>query len=130
MKLSKRDLEVLNGKPRWYVPELTISASLWKQVKRDYRAYVNKKLDKKHPNYIHTITSSEEITKAASYLLDNHTQYGVVMFSKLKTKCGFNIPYALQFISEETYDKLDLYRWNQKMDNELKHALKTTLNKK
>ena len=129
MKLSKKDLEVINGKPRWYVPTLKITATMWKKVKSDYRAHANKKLDKKHPDYIHTIESSEEITKAASFLLDNHKKYGVVMFTKLETGCGFYIPYGAQYISDKTYDKLSLYRYNQEIDNEFKHALKAALNK-
>ena len=129
MKLSKKDLEVINGKPRLYVPTLKITATMWKKVKSDYRAHANKKLDKKHPDYIHTIESSEEITKAASFLLDNHTKYGVTMFTKLETGCGFYIPYATQCISNKTKSKLDLYSWNQQIDDELKYALKATLNK-
>jgi len=129
MKLSKKDLEVINGKPRWYVPTLKISATMWKKVKSDYRKHANKKLDKKHPDYIHTITSSEQITKAASFLLDNHKKYGVVMFTKLETGCGFYIPYATQFISSKTYEKLELYAYNQDIDNEFKDTLKGKIKK-
>jgi hypothetical protein len=129
MKLSKKDIEFMNSAPRWYVPELQISSALWKQVKSDYRAHINKKLDKKDERYVHHIDCSEHLTKASSYLLDNHTKYGVVMFSKLVTKCGFHLSYPTQFISHKTKSKLDLYSWNQQIDNELKYGLKATLNK-
>jgi hypothetical protein len=127
--IGKKEIEFMNAKPKWYVPTLKITATMWKKVKSDYRIHANKKLDKKHPDYIHTIESSEEITRAASFLLDNHTKYGVVMFSKLETACGFYISYPTQCISNKTKSKLDLYMWNQQIDNELKYCLKAALNK-
>jgi hypothetical protein len=92
-----------------FVETLTISANKWKKVKSDYRKWWNAGKDKEFDDdYLHHVVCSEHLTRASSFLLDNHKQYGLPLFYKLITGCGMQLNYACQFSfkRDEVYSHL------------------------
>jgi hypothetical protein len=96
-----------------FVETLEISHSKWTKVKSDYRKWWNEGKDKEFDNdYCHHVVDSQHLTRASSFLLDNHEKYGLPLFYKLRAK-GKNyimeLNYACQFSSKrnEVYKLLN-----------------------
>lgn len=95
-----------------FVETLTISHYKWTKVKSDYRKWWNEGKNKEwDKDYCHQVICSEHLTRASSFLLDNHEKYGLPLFYKLRVE-GKNytmeLNYACQFSSKrnKVYQKL------------------------
>ena len=102
-----------------FVETLEISHSKWTKVKSDYRKWWNEGRDKEFDtDYLHYVDDSEHLTRASSFLLDNHKKYKLPLFYKLRAK-GKNyimeLNYACQFSSKrnKVYELLSKWELNQ-----------------
>jgi hypothetical protein len=81
----ERQAEVLEQNQ--FVETLEISHSKWTKVKSDYRKWWNEGKDKEFDDdYCHHVVSSEHLTRASSFLLDNHEKYKIPLFYKLRAR--------------------------------------------